>query len=87
MSIHISFLLLLLVVAEISFDEEPSDEGEAQFDEILSLVIKIYNFIKYPVLVFRVMMLVFAGVSYLISGGEQSKKEKEKKKLSCWQRR
>ncbi len=80
---HIFAILLLLLVlpmvaAEINFDEELDAEDEEQFDEILSPIMKIYNFIKYGATVFGVMMLVFAGITFLTSGGEQGKKEKAK---------
>ena len=70
--------LVPAVYAEISFDGEISGEEQAQFDEILSPVMKIYNFVKYAATVAGVLMLVFAGISFVTSGGEQLKKEKAK---------
>lgn len=76
------FLLLLfampIVFAEIDFDGEISAEDEAQFDEILSPVMKIYNFIKYAATVAGVLVLVFAGITFVTSGGEQVKKDRAK---------
>lgn len=78
----ILLLLLLLatplVLGEIDFDEDISRADERAFDEILSPVMKIYNFIKYAATVAGVLMLVFAGVSFVMSGGDQAKKEKAK---------
>ncbi len=78
----IIMLLLLLalpmVAAEIEFDTELTPEEEDQFDAILEPVMKVYNFIQYAATVIGVLMLVFAGISFLMSGGETGKKERAK---------
>jgi hypothetical protein len=79
-------LLLLLIVtltsslalAEIDFDSELDADEEALVDEILEPVLKIYNFIKYAASVLGVMMLVFAGVTFVTAGGDSGQKEKAK---------
>src|SRR3989338_774065 len=73
-----TIFLIPAVYAEIDFDGEISGEEQAQFDEILSPVMKIYNFVKYAATVAGVLMLVFAGISFVTSVGEQLKKEKAK---------
>jgi len=76
------FLLFLLAIpcvfAAIDFEQGITPQEEQQFDQILSPVMKVYNFIKYAATVIGVLMLVFAGVSFLTAGGEQLKKEKAK---------
>ncbi len=75
------FLLLLLVpcaLAAIDFDADLDPADEAQFDQILAPVMKIYNFIKYAATVAGVLMLVFAGINFVTAGGETGKKEKAK---------
>jgi len=58
------FLVLVPVAfAEVDFDAELTAEEEAQFDEILEPVMKVYNFVKYAATVVGVMMLVFAGIT------------------------
>jgi len=77
----ILFLLLLLVpivAAEIDFDQGLTQDEEDQIDEILAPVMKIYNFIKYAATVAGVIMLVFAGITFVTAGGEQAKKDKAK---------
>ncbi len=77
----IMLLLLLalpMVAAEIEFDTELDPEDEEQFDAILEPVMKVYNFIQYAATVIGVLMLVFAGISFLTSGGETGKKERAK---------
>lgn len=78
---HIVLFLLLLVptvLAAIDFDQPLDPRDEAQIDAILSPVMKIYNFIKYAATVAGVVMLVFAGVTFVTAGGEAAKKEKAK---------
>ena len=80
--IALVFLLALMVLpmalAEINFDEPLDADDEAQFDAILAPVMKIYNFIKYAATVAGVLMLVFAGITFVTAGGEQAKKERAK---------
>ncbi|MEA3229758.1 MAG: pilin [archaeon] len=75
-------LLLLLavptVLAAIDFDQPLTPQEEQQFDQILAPIMKVYNFIKYAATVIGVLMLVFAGISFIMAGGEQGKKEKAK---------
>ena len=75
-------LILLLVampaVLAVDFDEEISAEDQATFDGILQPVMKIYNFIKYAATVLAVLFLIFAGVTFITSGGDQAKREQAK---------
>ena len=76
------FLLTLcflpVVFAELDFDYELTPEEEAQFDDILAPVMKVYSFIKYSASIVGVLMLVFSGVTFITAGGEMGKKEKAK---------
>jgi hypothetical protein len=80
----ILFLLLILalnfsvVFAAIDFDEGISAEDEAAFDEILEPVIKIYNFVKYIATIIAALVLVSAGLTFMLSGGDPSKREQAK---------
>lgn len=77
----ILFLLLLIIptaMAAIDFDQPLTPQEEAQFDQILSPIMKVYNFIKYAATVIGVIMLVFAGVSLITAGGDQGQKERAK---------
>jgi len=74
-------LLLLLVVPTVlavDFDEEISDDDKATFDNILEPVMKIYNFVKYTATVLAVVFLLFAGVTFIMSGNDQAKREQAK---------
>ena len=80
----ISVMLLLLIVAsplvlaEIDFDQGLTPDEEDQIDSILAPVLKVYNFIKYAATIIGVLVLVFAGITFVTSGGEQGKKERAK---------
>lgn len=79
----IAMLLLLLLVAlpmvyAVDFDEEISDDDKATFDQILEPVMKIYNFLKYSATVLAVLFLIFAGVTFIMSGNDQAKREQAK---------
>jgi len=80
------FLLLLFgmlfivpaSLAAVNFNSTLSPQDEAQFDQILAPVMKIYNFIKYAATVAGVLMLVFAGINFVTAGAEVTKKERAK---------
>lgn len=71
-------LLLLLPVAFAGFEDDISDADKKVFDEILEPVMKIYNLVKYTATVLAVIVLLFAGVNYMISGHDPNKREKAK---------
>lgn len=66
------------VFAALDFDGELSTEDEATFDSILEPVMKVYQFIKYAATIIGVLMLVFAGISFATSGGDNAQKERAK---------
>ena len=77
----IVFLLLFglpLVFAAPNFNTPLDPTDEAALDQILSPVLRIYNAIKYVATVIGVLMMVFAGISFMTAGGETAKKERAK---------
>ena len=75
------FLLSLIAmqfVSAVDFDQDISDEDKETFDEILEPVMKVYNLIKYSATVIAVLVLLFAGLSYMTSGSNPGKREKAK---------
>ena len=74
----ILILCLLPFATALEFDEELSDEDQQAFDQILEPILKVYNFIKYAATALAVVLLVFAGVSFILSGGNQGKREQAK---------
>ena len=76
-------LMLLLLVAmpvvfAVDFDQDLSDDDKATFDNILEPVMKIYSFVKYTATVLAVLFLIFAGVTFIMSGNDQAKREQAK---------
>ena len=77
----ILMLLLFLslpAVFAVDFDQDLSDDDKATFDNILEPVMKIYNFVKYTATVLAVLFLIFAGVTFIMSGNDQAKREQAK---------
>ncbi len=76
------FLLVLfampMVLADVNFNQTITPQEQQQFDQILNPVMKIFNFIKYAATVAGVLMLVFAGITFITSGGDMVKKERAK---------
>ena len=61
-----------------SLDTTITPEEKAKFDEILTPVAKIYNFIKYTASLVAVIALLFAGISYMFSGDDIKKRDTSK---------
>ena len=79
----LALICLLLLVAmpavmAVEFDQDISDEDKQTFDQILEPVMKIYNFIKYAATAIAVLFLIFAGITFMTSGGDQAKRESAK---------
>ena len=83
----LSYFLILLIPlfkfagtahATASLDTTVSDEDKAKFDQVLTPVTKIYNFIKYAASLVAAIALLFAGVNYMFSGDDIRKRETSK---------
>ena len=74
----LALMLFTPLVLAADFNQPPSAEDKAQFDQILSPVMKVYNFVKYGATVLAVILLVFAGISFITSGGNEGKREQAK---------
>jgi len=75
-------LVLLIVTMPLAmatdFNQPISSEDKATFDQILEPVMKIYNMVKYAATVIAVIILLFAGVSYMTSGNDPKKRDTAK---------
>ena len=78
----LAFILSTPVVSAVELNSTITDEEKAQFDEILTPVMKIYNFIKYGVSIIAVIALLFAGISYMFSGNDIRKRDTSKNMAS-----
>lgn len=81
---YLIYMVLLLPLAfpvnaqSADLDTTISAEDKAKFDEILTPVMKIYNFIKYTASAIAVIALLFAGISYMFSGNDIKKRDVSK---------
>jgi len=71
-------LLALQLVLALDFNQTISSQDKATFDQILSPVMKVYNLVKYVATALAVVVLLFAGITYIISGDDPGKREKAK---------
>ncbi len=71
-------LMAVNLVTAVDFDQTISAEDKATFDKILEPVMKIYNLVKYVASVLAVVVLLFAGMTYMTSGSDPGKREKAK---------
>ncbi len=70
--------LVPMVSAEIELSETLSSDDEDAFDEILEPVMDIYNFIKYIATAVAALVLVGAGILFMLSGTDPRKREQAK---------
>lgn len=75
-------LIIPIVSAQIDFNQGVSAQDQAIFDQILEPVMKIYNLVKYISTAIAVLVLLFAGISYVTSGSDPSKRENSKNMIS-----
>jgi len=71
-------LIGLQFLSAVDFDEDITEEDKEAFDEILEPVMKIYNLIKYFATVLAVVVLLFAGLTYMTAGSNPAKREQAK---------
>ena len=72
------FLMTPLASAAVDLSEEISTDDEAAFDEILEPVMDVYNFVKYVATVVAALVLVGAGILFMMSGSNSAKREQAK---------
>ena len=65
------------VSAEVNWDTT-SYTDSATFNQILEPVLKIYSFGKYAATLIAVLVLLTAGISYMLSGSDPRKRESAK---------
>jgi len=72
------FSFAIQLVSALDFSDAPSSSDRQKFDQILQPVLKIYNLIKYLASAIAVVVLLIAGVNYIVSGSDPGKREKAK---------
>lgn len=71
-------LMALQVVIAADFNQQISDQDKQAFDQMLEPVLRVYNFAKYTATVVAVVVLLFAGIKFLIAGGDPKQREDAK---------
>ena len=77
----LGLIFLLLIIPQLvsaQFDDPISPEDQATFDQILEPVLKIYNLVKYVATFIAVIVMLFAGITYILSGSNAGKRENAK---------
>ena len=67
--------LFLFLIYHVSLVSAASN---SEFDEILKPLQTIYDLAKYAATILSGLMLLFAGITYIISGADPGKREKAK---------
>jgi len=83
---HLALLSLVFFVAvtamqfvlAVDFNQPISAQDKQTFDQILEPVMKIYNMAKYFSSAIAVVVLLFAGISFITSSGNPGKREQAK---------
>ena len=68
-------LLILLFLFQLVL---VSATSTATFDEILKPIQAIYDLVKYSVTIIAGLILLFSGITYMLSGADPGKREKAK---------
>jgi type IV secretory pathway VirB2 component (pilin) len=71
-------MFTLQCVYALDFNQSVSAQDKATFDTMLSPVMKIYNLVKYFATAIAVIVLLFAGITYIMSGNDPGKREQAK---------
>ena len=81
----VMLLAMLVIPLALADDNQNADintqitpEEKAKFDEILTPVFKIYNFVKYIATVVAGIFLLYAGITYMSSGNDPKKRDTAK---------
>ncbi len=77
--VGVLLLCIMPMVLATDFNQAISSQDKATFDSILTPVMNIYNFVKYAATVIAVLYLVFAGLTFIMNGDDQTKRESAKK--------
>lgn len=75
-AIAVSYILMVIISFVPVKALDPSDQ--ASFDQILTPVTRIYNFVKYASTTIAMLFLVFVAITYMTSGSDAKKRDNAK---------
>ena len=70
--------LVLPIVNAVDLNQKITPEDQATFDQILQPVMKIYNMVKYLATAIAALVLLLAGINYIMSGSDPKKRDNAK---------
>ena len=71
LAVFLSAILLQIIMVKAATDT-------STFDEILKPIQAVYDLVKYSVTIIAGLVLLFAGITYILSGSDPGKREKAK---------
>ncbi len=71
-------MMAMQVALAADLNQPISDQDKQAFDQMLEPILRIYGFAKYTATVIAVVVLLFAGIKYITSGGDPKKREDAK---------
>ena len=71
-------LFLSAIVSAYDFNQSITPEQQATFDQIVSPVMKIYNLVKYVATGIASLVLLLAGINYIMGGSDPKKRDNAK---------
>src|SRR3989338_568554 len=77
-SLLLMFLVVPTLAMAVDFNQSVSSQDKATFDQILTPVMTIYNLVKYISSAIGGVVLLFAGINYMISGSDPKKRDDSK---------
>lgn len=75
-------IFIFVILLSLSLVYSITEEEQQKFDNILTPLSKIYDFVKYASTLIASLFLVFAGISYMTASNDISKKDKVKKMIA-----
>jgi len=70
-----SLLVFVLILGQITLISASSNDD---FEDILKPLETIYDLVKYAATIIAGLMMLFAGITYILSGSDPGKREKAK---------
>ena len=78
----LGLLMLLPFAHAVPLNETMSSQDKATFDDILTPVMKLYNFVKYVASAIAVIFILFAAISFMTAGNDPKKKDSAKMQIA-----
>ena len=78
----LGMLLLLPFATAVPLNNTITDDDKSTFNDILTPVMKLYNFVKYVASAIAVIFILFAAISFMTAGNDPKKKDSAKMQIA-----